>query len=170
MQAETVKRGPGRPPRFAPPPEPKVVFDTSPVKKVTRRLSDADLQKHASWLIPAIQERWGGPSVVMVNGWLRQWRMGNEYNIACTDNAVALAELSHDPLDPVPVIREVFMFCPDEHAEDMVALYWHFVRWGRSVKASEFRFSKPAAERKEMLKTMIPGFKWRSNCYLEIDE
>jgi hypothetical protein len=156
-------------PAPAPAEPPEIVFDVTPVRRSVRRLTQADVDRHADWLVPLIQEQWGGPSLRTVNGWLRLWMSDNAFNIACTDNAVSLAMIDHDPMDPRTVIQEVFTFCRDGFAADEVVLYQHFIRWGASMQAVRFQFSKVEGERKERMKSVFPDFRWRSICYLDIE-
>ena len=151
-------------------PEPQVVFDTTPVHRAVTRLDVKDLEQIGHWLIPAIQEQWGGPSVTVVNGWLRLWMHDNSYNIAVTDTkeSVGLAVMAHDPMDPDVVVEQVFLFHAPGSKADGLSVYGHFLTWARLVKAKEFRFEKAAAEVRDKLKEAIPGFKWRSNCYVEL--
>ena len=167
---EAEKRAPGRPRKYPAPVEVEkpVEFITEPVKVDVRRMTQSDIDKHSPWLVPMIQEFFGGPSVSVVAGWLRMWLLSNEYNIACTDNAVGLAMLQYDPLDPVPMVQEIFTFSQDGFVKDDISIYRHFIQWGKSVRASEFRFGKPAGDRKELLKAELPGFRWRSICYMEL--
>ena len=172
MQTEMAKRGPGRPRREFPAPlpaePPEIVFDVTPVRREVRRVTQADIDRHADWLVPMIQAQWGGPSLQVVNGWLRLWMSDNNFNIACTDNAVALAMIDHDPMDPRNVVREVFAFSKPGFLSDEMELYRHFVRWGSSMNAIRFQFRKAEGERKDLLKAEFPDFRWQSVCYVDL--
>lgn len=163
----------GRPARQAfpaptPAEPPEIVFDVTPVVRVVRRLTQADVDRHADWLVPLIQAQWGGPSVQVVNGWLRLWMSDNEFNIACTDNAVSLAMIDHDPMDPRNIIKEVFCFSREGYLADEMAIYRHFIRWGSSMNALQFRFRKPEGERKELLRAEFPEFRWQSIGFVDL--
>ena len=151
-------------------PAPAVVFDTTPVRQAVRRLSQVDIEREAAWLIPAIQDHWNGPSTTIVMGWLRLWMHDNSYNVAITESGqtVGLAIMCHDAMDPEHVVEQVFLFHKPGSKEDGVEVYNHFLAWARLVKAKEFRFPKAAAETRDLLRDAIPGFKWRSNCYVEL--
>lgn len=152
----------------APAPE-KIEFDTTPVRAEVRRMTQADVDKHAPWLVPLIQELRGGPSSQVVFGWLRSWMLSNEYNLVCTDNAAGLAILSHEAGDPVPVVSVAWTFARGDKASEEIPLFKHWITWAKQVHASELRFSKSDSDRKELLRQVIPGFKWRPVCYLEIE-
>lgn len=155
------------PSSMAPLPAPE--FDTTPFKQTVHRLGPEDIARLGPWLIPLIQERWGGPTVQVVNGWLRLWQQGNEYNIACTENAVVLAQTEHDPLNPTPHIKEVFNFFKPNCEAEVIAIYEHLIRWGKLRGASRFEFERWSEDAKTMLKKAFPAFKWRSICYLDLE-
>jgi hypothetical protein len=72
-------------------------------------------------------------------------------------------------MDPTPVVSEVFTFSKVGFAADGIALYDHFVAWGKLRQASEFRFSKANAVVRDMLKVHFPKLKWMTSCFLELD-
>jgi len=166
--SDEIRRGPGRPRKEIQPPEPAPIFDTRPVKPIIRRLDQAALNLLAPWLVPLLQEQFGVQNQTIVNGWLRMWMLENQFNIACSDHAVGLAQIVNDPMDPTPIVEEVFTFCQPGFETDGIEIYRHFEAWGKLVHATEFRFEKAAGARKELLKEAFPRFKWRSICYLEL--
>ena len=149
----------------------KKVADIEEVPEITvRRLTNMDLEKHKTWLFPRLQEHFEIENTTILAGWVRSWMLGNEYNLACTDNSIALATIGRDPLNPTPVIQEVFLFVPEGHEKEGIALYKHFMRWGRSMRAKEFVFNKVSGKHKEYLQAELPGFRWRTCCYIGISQ
>lgn len=136
---------------------------------VIRRVGGEDLTRMQQWLVPLIQEHWGdAPNVGTVNNWIRGWQMSNEFCFVCTDMAVGLAQVTHDPQDPTPVIEEVFLFCQRGGEADGVEIYNHWVRWGKGMRALEFRFSRGKGAPIDRLKAAFPKLQYRRICYVEL--
>ena len=138
-------------------------------------MNKIDMQRHGEWLIPKVQDRFGGPSVQTVNGWIRNWTNSNEYNLACTDHAVSLAIATHDLANYDSVIEEVFTFSHDGFRSDEITLFRHFIQWGKGIHASEFRFfradfrfDKANEDRRNFYKAEMTGLKSRITCYMAL--
>ena len=134
-----------------------------------RRVDGHELVRLRPWMVPLIQENWGGaPNAGTVENWIRGWQMANDFCFVCSDLAVGLAQVAHDPQDPTPVIEEVFLFCQRGGEAEGVEIYQHWVRWGKSMRASEFRFSRGKGSPMDRLKAAFPNMQHRRSCYVEL--
>jgi hypothetical protein len=137
-----------------------------------RRYAGADQMRLTAWLVPLIREHWGQMySVGTVNNQIRAWQNSNDHNFVCTDNAVGLAQVARDPQDPVPVIEEVFLFCRAGHETEGVAIYKHWVTWGKTIqRASEFRFNRGIRSPMALLKEAFPNMLNRHVFYVSLED
>ena len=151
-----------------PPVQDGPVFDTTtPSAKPVRRMTAIEVENYASWLIPLIQQYWDNPSQATVFGWLRMWCLDNQYNIACTDHSVGLAQLAHDPMNPRPHVEEVFLFCHPDHTEDGITIYEHWGRWAKTSNACEFRFNHVQGAPRDKIREIFPDLQYRKLWFVE---
>lgn len=145
------------------------VFDTTtPSRAAVRRMLPAEVDTYASWLVPLIQQYWDDPAIATVKGWLRMWSLSNHYNLGCTDDAVGLAQLVHDPMHVKPRVEEVFMFCKPGHTEDGIAIYAHWARWAKTAGADEFRFNHVMGAPIDGIKAIFPDLQYRKMWFTEV--
>ena len=87
---------------------------------VTRRFSMADLEPFGVWLHGRLKDRWVTLTERMFPTFVKDWMGSNEYLFLCTKHAVGLAQVYHEPMDPQPYVREIFVFVKDDHIDDGV--------------------------------------------------
>ena len=97
----------------------KILMQT-PTNEV-RKFSAADINVLGQWLLGRLRSRWPKISDANFAGHVRQIMGANDKLLVRTDQGVALADLTYDPLDSVPVVRAVFVwtFVAREHLPKM---------------------------------------------------
>lgn len=102
-----------------------------------RRFQTPDLNKHGGWLLPRLAKTYPTVGEPRIAGWLQGIIYSNEFLFLYQDHGAALAHRFHpDPLQPVPVVIEKFVFV--ENTEDPMQIaqgalfYAEFLRWAKN--------------------------------------
>lgn len=151
-------------------PEPSVEFNTvPPPPPVVRRVTPTDFEQTAGWVIPMIQEDFGGPSSMLVYRWMRSWATDNQFSFVCTDNAVGLAMLANDPLVPVPTVQEIFLYVRPgrQYKHEGLEIYKHFAAWMRMNHAGRFRFYDTPGAPMDELRKLFPDLQEQKMWYVD---
>lgn len=140
--------------------------DTSGI--TVRRFDHNDLERTAFWLVPKLQLLWHDAPQSRIMQYLRAWMQDNQFNFACTDHAVALAQIVHDAFDARPRVEEIFILVDRDHSAHGLALYDHFLAWARLVNATEFRFEYNKHAPNDEIRDHIPGVSKRFMWYKDL--
>lgn len=116
-----------------------------------RRFGLADLSEMGAWLLWRLKDRYPHLDERNLAGWLRGMIDSNEYLFVRTRNAVALAQIQHRALDPLPIVDELFVLAKGRDSDGVVEkgalaeaaeLYGEFLRWARSLGATEIAIER----------------------------
>lgn len=124
-------------------PPPTIPFNT---EIVMERFNSPDLTVWGGWLLERLKEFYPHLTDQTLAGWLRASINSNEAHIVHSGMAIGMAQITHEPLEAQPSVKEVFVFCrsSDDETEKQTALkqgaaiYSEFRRWGMSLGAKEF--------------------------------
>lgn len=118
--------------------QPQVFDTTTPavLSGAVRRFSLGDLPKYADEMFVSLHEIFPHINTRMYGGWLRSCIQDNASYFVCLDNAVMLAQVMHDPMDPRPYVQIVFAL---GDKADKTALLKDTLRWARMLGAIEAR-------------------------------
>ena len=108
--------------------------DVYPVEP--RRFTVPDLETHGPWLLDRMCEVHKHMSPRVAGNFLRGLVYANDFMFLFLPGAVGLAQVSRDiSFDPIPVVRERFVWCRDRRNEEYQAqaltLYDEFAKWAR---------------------------------------
>lgn len=108
-----------------------------------RRFGTADLASTGRWLIYRLQEKFPSLSDSNIAGWVRGEVDSNESLFRISDvpaghiqNAVGLFKIRMAPMEPRPMVEEVFVLVRNDAWADGAAIYREAKRWGESMNAS----------------------------------
>lgn len=145
-------------------------FDTTPVPRAkVQRVTNVDIDRCAAWVIPMIQEDFGGPAPELIHRWMRTWSIDNQFSFVCTENAVGLAMLVYDPLSPMPVVQEMFLYVRQgrQFKHEGLEIYKHFAGWMRLNHAGRFRFFDSPGAPMDELRKLFPGLQEQKMWYID---
>lgn len=124
-------------------------------KITVRRFSMTDIEALGAWLTERLRDKWPHLTDRHILGWLRGCMESREFLFLRAENATGLAEIVHDPLSPVPRIREVFVLCRKGFQHEGAAIYTHFKRWAESMRAGEIEVLTHSDVPNSMVKDVI---------------
>src|SRR5258708_4882023 len=75
-----------------------------------RRFGMPELDKHGNFLVERLKTRYPQLTDRNIFSWLRGSLESNEVQIICTAHAIGMAQITHEPLDTQPIVKEVFVF------------------------------------------------------------
>lgn len=115
----------------------------APAPVTVRRFGLPDLADQGRWLVERLRARYLHLQDKQIMGWMRGLIDSPESFFVCTRNAVAMAQIEHPTLSPVPTVVERFVLCRDPKNEDCLAeaamLYDEIKGWANRLGAAEIR-------------------------------
>lgn len=158
--------------RPEPVPEPAVIeaFDTTTkVDLSVSRFMYEDLLTIGPWVAERLRaDRRPDLSNHLVAGWLRGCMDNNLFCLLKSDNAVGLAQITVDPLDPRPVLEEVFVYTKPTFERAGLAILDRFMEWGRQMRAVRVIFSGDSDIPGRMIEEHYGKTKQRISHYLPL--
>lgn len=126
-------------------------------RPVTRRMELADINEHGLWLFPRLQAAFPKLNPSVIPGWLTQQIYENTSIMLYQQDAVVLAQLIRaHAAEPVPVVRETFLYVRDpEDVEQITAamgFYDEIERYTKLHDASTYIISARSDIKPEMLR------------------
>lgn len=125
------------------------------------RFTAGDIDQYKGWLFPKLRRMFPDTHDRILTGWLRGVAENNEINSMKAKHAVGLAQVSRQPLTPIPTVRELFVFIEDESDDakiDGAAIYKQFGQWAASMGVREIlltdQFSDVPRDYKEAAVTL----------------
>lgn len=127
------------------------------------RIAAPDITKHGDWLLWRLRDRYPHLTDANLMGWLRGQTESNEVKFVGYGRAWGMASIGHKPLDPRPIVNEVFVFIQprDDGVIDKdampegIAIYAEFKRWAESLGAAEITFDYNTDVPREMVKGVL---------------
>lgn len=125
------------------------------------RFTTGDIDQYKGWLFPKLRRMFPDTHDRILMGWLRGVAENNEINSMKAKHAVGMAQVSRQPLTPIPTVRELFVFIEDESDDakiDGAAIYKQFGQWAASMGVHEIllvdQFSDVPRDYKEAAVTL----------------
>lgn len=105
-----------------------------------RRFEVADLSRHGPWLLKRFANKFPDLAEQQIGGYLRGLTTANASMFVCTDNAVALAEVTYSSgIKQSMIVQERFVWIEDrndkDQVEDAACLYDHIKSWAKGLGA-----------------------------------
>lgn len=107
---------------------------------LVRRVTDADFDAMAGWLVPRLANDFLDADADAVFAWLRSMVHDTSAFLMRTPDMVALAEIRRTTLVPAGIVSEVFVRSRVQNNNEAIALYRTMRDWAISTGAKEFRF------------------------------
>lgn len=104
------------------------------------RVGAAEVETLCLVALPSILKRFPRAQLEGLVSYVNSIMHTNAARVVRTENAWGIAVLENDFLDSRPHVREVGMFKIKTSVRDPIALHYDFLRWGKDVKACEYRY------------------------------
>lgn len=128
------------------------------------RVNEGDLTRLAEWLLWRLKGYHGDLTDQTLAGWLRGSILNNEIKFLRCERAIGFFEIVHKSvLDPVPMIREVFLYIQvrddgmiDKSAlPEAMAIYQDVKRWAQSIGAQEIEVDRDTDLPQEFIEQVL---------------
>jgi len=148
----------------------EIVFDTTTKADLSvSRFMYEDLLTIGPWLATRLRmDRRPDLSDRMVIGWLRGCMDNNLFCLLKNENAVGLAQITYDPLDPRPVLEELFVYTKDGCEADGLPILDRFIEWGKQMQAFRVVFGGESDVPGQMIEERYGRTKQRVSHYLPL--
>ena len=98
-----------------------------------RRFELPDLTNHGGWITKRLLTAFPHRTAQDLAGWLRGILYSNEFLFLYQDHGVALATVTRaHPLEPRPIVQEMFVLVEEGHVQEGAVFYDWFVRWAKA--------------------------------------
>lgn len=134
-----------------PPPKPHVVPVPSAGFELVRtakadvwKVGGAEIDGISVWLIPRFDQRWPHLNPGGVISWLHACVVDRSSFLVRSQNVIALAEARQLPLDPKPVVSEMWLRSRNAptRKEESIRVRAAIVSWAESIKARSVRLAQ----------------------------
>ncbi len=125
-----------------------------------RRFEQADLTTHGPWLMKRFMLKLPDVREQYIGGYLRGLVADNEHLFLYQDNAVALAQIVHNPgLKMVKVVQERFVWIKNREdrgqQEQAADFYVHFKAWAGRLGAERINVREDSDVPKSMIESRL---------------
>lgn len=155
------------------PPDPVLplpALDTSAISVPVSRFSLADFPECEEYLRDRLISAIPQISLMNYRSWMTSWINSNEHLFLKAPNAIGLAGIAYDPMEPRPVIQMIFLFCEgNEHLSQVIKIVREWERWGKTLGARELNLTGISEVAQGKLKSLITGTEQRTELVLKMD-